>query len=174
MISPKSRKKGLGQLLLIRQGLPTLLYPKNPETMKLKKTMLIGLLIVILLLSIIIERFLSPMGIFALPIIISLTTSLIIFTDNGFTVFFKSILSYLCIGLNDVGIKIFAGIHDNEGIGLIHILLFIGLLPCLLMLLINAFRDKRSVIGIKILSVLIFMVLIYVHLKIFETLGVKV
>ena len=143
--------------------------------MKLQKIVLISLLILILSLSVIIGHFLPPTGILAAPIVISVMTALVIFTNNDFSILAKSILSYLFIGLNDIGIKLFAGgRHDMEGIGWIHMLLFIGLVPCFIMLLIGVFRDKGSAIEIKILSILVFILLIYVHLEVFETLGVYV
>jgi len=143
--------------------------------MKLQKITLIGLLTLILLLSVIVGRFLPPTGILITPLVISLMTGLIIFTDNSFSILIKSVLSYLFIGLNDIGIKLFAGgLHDKEGIGWIHTLLFIGLIPCFVMLLIGIFRDKNSTTWIKALSILIFTLLIYVHLEIFETLGIHI
>lgn len=132
-----------------------------------------GILLLILLLSIIIGHFLPPSGILSTPVIISLITALVIFTDNDFSILVKSIVSYLFIGLNDIGIKLFAGgRHDLEGIGWIHMLLFIGLVPCFIMLLVGVLHDKRASIWVKVFSVLVFILLIYIHLEIFETLGV--
>lgn len=133
------------------------------------------LLIILLLASIVISHFLPPSGIFMTPVTISIMTGLILFSDTDFSILVKSVLSYLLIGLNDIGIKLFAGgKSDLAGMGWIHLFLFIGLVPCFIMLLISVFRDKMSSLGIKALSVLIFMLLIYMHLKIFETLGVDV
>ncbi|WP_158797335.1 hypothetical protein [Pedobacter sp. L105] len=143
--------------------------------MKLQKTTLIGLLILILLISIIIGHFLPPAGILATPVVISVMTGLIVFTNVDFNIFAKLFLSYLFIGLNDIGTKLYAGgIHDMEGIGWIHTLLFIGLIPCFIMILIGVYQDKMSVAWVKIVSVLTFILLIYIHLEVFETLGVHV
>lgn len=143
--------------------------------MKLSITILMCLLIILLLASIVISHFLPPSGIFMTPVTISIMTGLILFSDTDFSILVKSVLSYLLIGLNDIGIKLFAGgKSDLAGMGWIHLFLFIGLVPCFIMLLISVFRDKMSSLGIKALSVLIFMLLIYLHLKIFETLGVDV
>lgn len=142
--------------------------------MKLQNIVLISLSALVLSLSVIIGHFLPPTGILAAPVVVSVMTALVIFTDNDFSILVKSVLSYLFIGLNDIGIKLFAGgRHDMEGIGWIHMLLFIGLVPCFSMLLIGVFRDKRSAIGIKTLSIVVFILLVYVHLEIFETLGVQ-
>lgn len=143
--------------------------------MKLQKISIIGLLTLVLLLNIIIGHFLPPTGILITPLIISVMIGLIVFTDNSLNIFEKSVLSYLYIGLNDIGIKLFSGgRHDMEGIGWIHTMLFIGLVPCFIMLLIGVFRDKNSSIWLQVLSVIIFVLLIYAHLEIFETLGVDV
>lgn len=143
--------------------------------MKLSITILICLLIILLLASVIIGHFLPPTGIFMTPVTISLMTWLILFSDTDFSILVKSVLSYLFIGLNDIGMKLFAGgKSDLAGMGWIHLSLFIGLVPCFIMLLVSVFRDKRSSFGIKALSVLIFMVLIYMHLKMFKMLGVHI
>lgn len=129
----------------------------------------------ILFLSISIGHFLPPTGILVIPIVLLLMVVLIVFTDNSFNIFEKSIISYLCIGLNDLGIKLFAGgIHDLEGIGWIHMSLFIGLIPCTIVLLFGVVRDKNANIWLKILSIVMFVFLIYSHLEIFETIGVVV
>jgi hypothetical protein len=143
--------------------------------MKLQKTSIIGLLTIVIILNIIIGHFLPPAGILITPLIISVMIGLIVFTDNGLNIIEKSVLSYLYIGLNDIGIKLFSGgKHDMEGVGWIHMMLYIGLVPCFIMLSIGIFRDKDSSIRLKILSVIIFVLLIYAHLEIFETLGVNV
>jgi len=113
--------------------------------MKLSITILICLLIILLLVSIVIGHFLPPSGIFMTPVTISIMTWLILFSDADFSILVKSVLSYLFIGLNDIGMKLFAGgKSDLAGIGWIHLFLFIGLVPCFIMLLISVFRDKKS------------------------------
>lgn len=143
--------------------------------MKRSITILICLLIILLLASIVIGHFLPPSGIFMTPVTISIMTWLILFSDADFSILVKSVLSYLFIGLNDIGMKLFAGgKSDLAGMGWIHLFLFIGLVPCFIMLLISVFRDKKSSLGIKFLSVLIFILLIYMHLKMFKMLGVHI
>jgi hypothetical protein len=139
--------------------------------MKLTKKSLIGSLILILSVSVIISHFLPPMGVFAIPITISLMTALIAFTDH-FSILPKSLFAYLFIGLNDIGIKVYAGgQHDLGGIGIIHTFLCIGLIPSFIMLLIAAFGENRAPNWAKIFSLLIFILLIYVHLELFELVG---
>ncbi|SHN28428.1 hypothetical protein [Mucilaginibacter sp. OK098] len=141
--------------------------------MKLKRAKLISLLIFMLLLSVTGGHFLPPFGVLFSPIIMSLMTYLILFTHNSFKILAKSVLSYLCIGLNDVGIKLFAGgVHDFEGMGFVHLLLFIGLAPCLVMLLMAVKSDEHSNKWIKVLSIVVFILLIYIHIQLFQTLGI--
>ncbi|MFD1258862.1 hypothetical protein ACFQ3S_18790 [Mucilaginibacter terrae] len=142
--------------------------------MKLQKIILIGLLTLLLLISTVIGHFLPPTGILTSPIVISIIAGLIMFSDNSFNVIVKSILTYLFIGLNDIGIKLFSGgIHDTEGMGWIHMLLFIGLVPSFIMLLVSVVRDKNSTNWIKAFSILLFILLINIHLQLFDTLGVQ-
>lgn len=69
------------------------------------------------------------------------------------SIFFKLLFSYLSIGLNDIGIKLFAGgVHDMESIGWVNMLLFFGLISCCVMLIIADYRDKMFSICVKILG----------------------
>ena len=143
--------------------------------MRQRKIFIIGLLTLVLVSNIIVGHFLPPTGILITPVIISGMVALIVFPDSGLNIIEKSVLSYLYIGLNDIGIKFFSGgRHDMEGLGWIHMLLFIGLVPCFIILLIGVFRDMDSSIRLKILSMTVFVLLIYVHLQIFGTLGFDV
>ena len=143
--------------------------------MKLQKTTLISLLLLILIMSSIVGHFLPPTGILAAPVIIVLISGLIVFTNNDFNILVKSLLAYLFIGLNDIGIKLFAGgMHDMEGVGWINMMFLIGSAISFIILLIGILKDRNSTNGIKALSALIFIVLICIHCKTFETLGVNV
>ncbi len=126
----------------------------------------------ILILSITLGHFFSPVGILAIPLVIPLITWLIIYTDNGFNVLVKSVLCYVLIGLNDIGIRLYAGgIHDSEGNGLIVFMMFIGLIPAFIILLIGVIKSPVGSNWIKVISVLLFILLIIIHLKIFGWLG---
>jgi len=139
-----------------------------------RKMSLLNLLVLILFTSIAIGHFFPPVGILASPFIIIIMTGLIIFTDNKFKFMIKCLLAYSFIGLNDVGLRLFAGgIHDSEGIGWINALLFAGLIPCIIMLFVGLFRNRNSANWVSISGILIFVFLIYIHLQIFETLGIQ-
>ncbi len=141
--------------------------------MNIKAIPLFILLTSILILSVIIGYLYPPSGIMYTPVVLSIMIWLVTFTNNGLNILAKTIISYLCIGLNDIGIKLFAGgAHDWEGQGWIHMLLFIGLVPCSIMLAIGIFRDHKSTIWFKVLNILLFGLLIYLHLEIFKTFGI--
>ena len=142
--------------------------------MKLQKATLIGLLTSILLLSVILVHFLPAVGILTSPIIIALIAGLIVYTNDSFNLIIKSVLAYLFIGLNDIGIKLFSGgIHDTEGLGWINLMLIAGSVLAFIMLIIGVLRDnKGTAYWIKAVSILIFILLIYIHLQVFQSLGV--
>lgn len=143
--------------------------------MVIKKVTLISLLLGILVLTATVGHFLPPTGILVIPLVIILMTALIMLTDYDLPILTKSTISYLFIGLNDIGIKLFAGgRHDSEGLGWIHMLLFIGLVPCFIILIIGVLRDGRSAVISKILSVFIFALLICIHLELFNTVGLGI
>jgi hypothetical protein len=143
--------------------------------MKITPIALFSLLTVILLSSVVIGHFVPPTGILFIPLVISVATAIIVFTDSGFNVLVKSILCYLFIGLNDIGIKLFAGgRHDMEGINWVYMLLFLVLVPCSIMLVMAIIRDKGSATWLKLMSIISFTLLICLHLEVFKTLGVTV
>jgi len=131
-----------------------------------------GKLIGILFFNILVGHYFPPTGIFSIPIVISLATGLIVFNDNDLTIFQQILLVYGFIALNDIGTKLFAGgIHDWQGLGWIHAMLFASLIPCFIMLVIGAFRDKTTSVNMKVLSLSLFPLLIYVHLVLFVEVG---
>ena len=141
--------------------------------MQIRNINLIGVLVIIVALSIGISHFIAAVAIIGIPVIVSLTTGLVMFTKNDFSIVVKAVITYLCIGLNDIAIKLFAGgIHDYEGLGWINMMLFIGLVPSFIMLLIGTFRDKNSTIWVKLSSVVLFAALIGLHFFLFIKLGV--
>lgn len=141
--------------------------------MKLQKAGLAGVLVLILLSSITIGHFFPTAGILIIPVIILMIIWFIMFTEVDCSIYLKSFFCYFFIGLNDIGIKLFAGgRHDLEGIGWIHTLFFVGLIPGFIILVAGVFRHKKSSVVIKVISVLIFILLVYSHFEMFETLGV--
>jgi hypothetical protein len=140
--------------------------------MDLHKIYPVPLLTLLLLSSIIVGHFLPPTGILIIPIIVPIFTGIIFFTNNNFNIWAKSAIAYLFIGLNDIGLKLFAGgIHDNEGAGWINMLLMAGLVFSVIILVQNAIKDNASGNWAKILSILTFVLLSYIHLQLFQTLG---
>ena len=126
----------------------------------------------VLLVSIIIAYFLPPAGLLLSPVTMSLMVWIILFGANNFGILTRSALCYLYIGLSDIGLKLFAGgIHDIEGMGFMSLLFFVGLIPCFIMLLTTVYRATLPNKWVKIISILGFILLIWVHIGIFKRLG---
>ena len=133
-------------------------------------TLIIALLIVFI--NLIIDHFISPIGIELTPLLIITTTCLVIFDPNKFNIIIKIILIYLFIGLNDIGIKLYGlGFHDDEGQGWLAMFTLVGVIPALIITSIVIVRNKAIVPSQKIIYILLLFSLIILHLNIFKDLG---
>jgi hypothetical protein len=138
--------------------------------MKNKTALVLAILTVIL--NGFIGHFFAPNGIMLTPIVLLITTSLICFGTKNVKPIFISILTFLFVALNDISIKLYSGgSHDSEGLGWIHMLLFIGLLPTFGILLAAIFNSKEVTFTNKIIAVFLFVGLTAVHLQLFRNLG---
>lgn len=138
--------------------------------MKTKSAIAISFLVI--LINLINGHFFAPNGITYTPIALIIMTLLL--TVGAKTL--KPIsLSGLVAGfviLHDVGIKLYSGgTHDSVGLGWIHALLFLGLIPTYGILLIGIFRKKNCDMIEKIIAVLILPVIMTIHLYFFSNLG---
>jgi hypothetical protein len=132
----------------------------------------IGLATLTVISNGLIGHYLAPSGILLTPIVMTITTSLVCYKTNNIKIVFISALTYLFVAFNDISIKLYSGgSHDSEGLGWIQIMFFIGLLPTFGMLLSTIFRHKEETVGAKIIAVIIFIILIAGHLKLFNSLG---
>lgn len=132
----------------------------------------LGLATLIVILNAIFGHYFAPGGIMMTPIILIITTSLVCFQIKNIGAIFISVLAFLFIALNDIGIKLYAGgTHDNEGLAWVHLLLFAGLIPSFGILLAAIFRHPSEKLYIKIISILLFVGLVAIHLQLFSTLG---
>lgn len=83
----------------------------------------------------------------------------------------RSLITYLCIALNDILIKLFAGgMHDHEGLDWINVAMFIGCIPAFIILLVATLRSDENVFA-KIAAIVIFPLLLTLHLKYLSNLG---
>jgi hypothetical protein len=133
--------------------------------------MILGALLVVVANGFI-GRFVTPNGILLTPVILTITTLLVVFGAKGLNPIWRSALVYLFVALNDILIKLYSGgSHDNEGLGWIHLLLFVGLLPTFGVLLTTTWRDNKFAIRDKIIGIVIFPILIIIHLYFLGDLG---
>ncbi|RKE04819.1 hypothetical protein [Marinifilum flexuosum] len=139
--------------------------------MNSKQTILVSLGIVIL--NNLIGHFFAPYGIILTPIVVSILAILICLKNKGLNPILKSLILTSLIAIHDIGIKLFAGgQHDYEGLGFIHGILFIGLIPTFIILITSIVKDKESSILNKIIAILLFPLIIYLHLELFGELGI--
>lgn len=134
---------------------------------------LLGIATLIVILNGLIGHFFAPSGIMLTPIVLIVTTSLVCFGTKNIRSIFISILTFLFIALNDISIKLYSGgMHDFEGLGFIHMFMFIGLVPASGILLVSILKKKNENSINKILAIVLFAGLIAVHLQLFSNLGI--
>ena len=121
-----------------------------------------------------ISHYLPPTGILLTPVILIIVAFLICFGTGTMNAIWKSILVFGLIGFHDILIKLYSGgTADSEGQGVIHLFLFIGLVPAFGVLLTSVFRQKQETLKDKIVACLIFPALMSVHLYLFSRLGLE-
>ena len=137
-----------------------------------RNILILGLAFIVVLLNGLIGHFFAPNGIFLTPFVLTITASLIAFRTKNLKPIWKSVLIYSFMALNDFSIKLYSGgSHDNEGLGFVHLFLFIGLLPTFGILITTITNDKQTTTKDKILAITIFPILTGIHLYLFSGLG---
>lgn len=140
--------------------------------LKINKILSLFMCLIIVTLNILLEHFYAPHGIDFTPIAVILVTTLLNITEDKFNIWLRIVLTYFLIGMNDVGIKLYGGgMHDLEGQAFVFFFLLIGLIPAFLIISITVFKDKKLPILSKIISLLMFIILIGLHSYVFENLG---
>jgi hypothetical protein len=134
------------------------------------KTILISLGIVIA--NDIIGHFFASNGIMFTPIVLILISVLIGILNKELNPIWKSTILAGLIILHDVGIKLYSGgRHDYEGLGWVHLMLFIGLIPAFGILIAGIFKTKNESKLNKWIAIVLFPVLLWIHLLLFSDLG---
>jgi len=132
----------------------------------------LGLATITVILNGFIGHFFAPNGIMLTPIILTIMTALVCFGTKNIKIIFISALTYLFVALNDISIKLYSGgSHDNEGLGWVHLLLFVGLVPTFGILVATILKHKEETWTNKIISIVLFVGLIAGHLQLFSNLG---
>lgn len=138
----------------------------------MNNTTALGLATLTIILNGLIGHFFAPNGIMLTPVVLTITTSLVCFGTKNIKIIFLSVLTYLFVALNDISIKLYSGgSHDNEGLGWVHLLLFVGLVPTFGILLATVLKRKEETVTNKIIAVALFFGLIVLHLQLFSNLG---
>jgi hypothetical protein len=138
--------------------------------MKKEEIVLLMSLVIIVLINGIIGYF-GMFGILFTPVVIFFTTYTIYKEGEKINIILISLFAYLLIALNDVLIKIFGGgTHDNTGLGFILVFTLMGLIPSFVYFIFTIYK-RNGKMEYKIIAVLLFVVLIICHYKIFSKLG---
>jgi len=117
----------------------------------------------------------APHAIFMTPVVICVTTLLVVLRTKNISSIYLSILTYAFIALNDILIKLYSsGTHDHQGAGWIHLMMFIGLVPSFGGLVAKVVRLKNESKQRRWFAVILFVVLMIIHLEYFKDLGMEV
>ncbi|MEO6851084.1 MAG: hypothetical protein ABI166_10655 [Mucilaginibacter sp.] len=126
-----------------------------------------------IIVNLLIDHFYAPTGIDFTPLVVIITAALLSITNVKFNIWLRIVFIYVLIGINDIGIKLYGGgVHDFEGQGFVAMFLMIGLIPAFLIISITVFVDKGLSILTKILSLIMFLVLIGLHSYMTKNVGI--
>lgn len=142
------------------------------EEIEMTNTKAIGIAALTVILNGLIGHFFAPNGILLTPVVLTITTLFVCFGTKNIKVIFISAFTYLFVSLNDISIKLYSGgTHDHEGLGWVHLFLFIGLAPTFLILLASVLSRKGENLMNKVIAVVLFIGLMAGHLHLFSNLG---
>ncbi len=119
--------------------------------------------------------FYPPSSILFTPLTLSILALIVLIIRCELkSVWVSSLLAGL-IGLNDIGIKLFAGgRHDWQGQGWIHITLITGLIPAYIILIAGLFSLNYSDSNVnKWIAIILFPILMAWHILCFMELGIE-
>ncbi len=135
-----------------------------------KKSILFATLVIVL--NLLIGHFFAPNGIILTPITLIISTAIIVFYSEHLRPKNLILIILGLIILHDVGMKLYSGgIHDRQGYGLLHFFLFIGLVPTYIMTIVGIFNNRQAQLPEKIISLLIFPLIITGYIYLFSDLG---
>lgn len=126
----------------------------------------------IIVVNILLNHFFAPTGMMLTPFALTISTALMVFGSYKLRPIILTVLILGLIILHDIGLKLYGGgKHDGPGQGWLHLMLFFGLVPAYIFLLIGIFINKQAQLTEKIISLLIFPLIIAGHLYLFSDLG---
>lgn len=126
----------------------------------------------VIITNLLLGHFFAPTGMMLTPFALTISTALIVFGSEKLK---PTLLTSIILGLiilHDIGLKLYAGgTHDGPGLGWMNLMLFIGLVPAYILTIVGIFRNKQAKLTEKIISLLIFPLIIAGHLYLFSDLG---
>ncbi|ESU20196.1 hypothetical protein FEDK69T_30490 [Flavobacterium enshiense DK69] len=120
----------------------------------------------------IIGHYYPPKGIDFTLILIPIVTLIMCFASKNLNSIFKSLSISMLVIINDILIKLYSGgTHDLEGLEWIHAFMYMGIIIGLIILSINVIKNKEENIFLKISSILLIPLLVYIYQHFFYQLG---
>ena len=137
----------------------------------MKKNFFIIISFIVVIINGFIGHFAAPSGIIFTPLVIIITTSLILF-GTDYKGILKCLFSFSVIVLNDFFLKLYSGgKHDSEGLIWVNTFLWMGIIPSYLILLYSILKNKEESVFEKTTSLVLFPILILAYLHFFYKLG---
>ncbi len=138
----------------------------------MSNTKTLSLSIVVVVINILIGHLFAPYGIMFTPVVLIIVSVLLGLINVELRPILKTVVLAVLISLHDIGIKLFSGgRHDQEGLGFIHLFLFVGLIPAYGILIGGIFNTKENKIKNKWIATILFPLIMLIHLLLFERLG---
>ncbi|WP_242928632.1 hypothetical protein [Pontibacter vulgaris] len=126
----------------------------------------------VIILNLLLGHFFAPTGIMLTPVALIIATVLIVFGTKDLKPIFITLAILGLIIFHDVGLKLYSGgTHDRQGLGWLHLMLFMGLIPSYILTVVGIVRNKKTNWTEKSISIIIFPLLMAGHLYLFSDLG---
>lgn len=138
----------------------------------MKNNILLILVFLAVVLTNLAGHFYPPTSIMMSPVIIGLSTILLMFTD--YRMMNRILLATFTVIVNDILIRNFAGgTYDIEGVGWLMLMLFIGLIPSTLMVAVIASRVKGANRLTMVAMYLAMPTIVFLYLSLFGEFGLS-
>ncbi|MCX2743343.1 hypothetical protein OO013_05670 [Mangrovivirga sp. M17] len=138
--------------------------------MTARKSILIAAAVIVV--NLLLGHFFASTGIMMTPVALIIATVLVVLNTKNLRPISMTLTIIGLIIIHDIGLKLYAGgTHDRQGLGWIHLMLIIGLIPSYILLIGGVIRNKKAPLAEKIISIVIFPLILAGHLYLFSDLG---
>ncbi|RYU81819.1 hypothetical protein [Hymenobacter persicinus] len=126
----------------------------------------------ILVANVLFNHYQAPMGMVLSPLVAALMTRLVMFYGPVWPPYLQTGLCAVLLALQDIGIKLTGGgSHDAEGQGFMNSMVLLGALLSLGFIAKALWGQKLVVWWLRLAALVVFTLLIWLHLELFNDLG---